>query len=429
MNCTEFQDKLADLFDKEVDPKTFAQMKKHMETCPKCKALYEELVETTEELQPKHSPIATTQTPVIPMHKSSRTWLRYAASAAIFFVGLAIGASNFFSQDAKATTPFSFKEAINSVRNVGSYSLQLEVRTTPNENFAHFDPQADFIPVCMQKLTVDGKTYWRVEKQSGRTIVNNAFCQYMWIPNGTQYIGSLNSNFLEVYALFLEPTRLFNLQQIALQLGKDVQSKTQQTDSTVTITTSFEVEDTELSAIFNETSSTKVVTIQNTCTKADGLLRSLSVSIDWNGKQIEILRSTGIHYNLSLDKEELLSIPQEGEWIDLRNGIASISDQARLDILSHENAITAAQRILSALITGNTEEASEALIYYKKSLPGIHQDFSNCQVSEFSLRKDANYIGVLIFYNLTRPNGKKEIRHIALRNDNPQHIWILDGGI
>jgi hypothetical protein len=53
----------------------------------------------------------------------------------------------------------------------------------------------------------------------------------------------------------------------------------------------------------------------------------------------------------------------------------------------------------------------------------------NCKASDFQVRKESSYVGVYVFYTLTSPNGKQEKRRVALRNDNQQHIWILDGGL
>lgn len=170
-----------------------------------------------------------------------------------------------------------------------------------------------------------------------------------------------------------------NMQQMALQLHKDIQSSTQVTDSTITVTTSFEVDGTELSAIFNNTSSTKVVTIQNTCSMPDGLLRSLHVWIDWHGEKVEIIRSRDIQYNVAIDRDSLLRLPAEADWIDLTQGIAPLKDDMRLALLSQETPVNAAQRILQALISGQTDEATVALHYYKDVLPTLVKMFEGCK--------------------------------------------------
>ena len=53
MNCKEFKEKVADLFDKTIDMKTERECKEHMAHCPACKAYYDELRETYALLQPE----------------------------------------------------------------------------------------------------------------------------------------------------------------------------------------------------------------------------------------------------------------------------------------------------------------------------------------------------------------------------------------
>lgn len=436
MNCNEFKNQLADLFDQEISAKTWAEMKEHMATCPDCRAEYEALKEVADDLLPKHSPVQEKQIEKTPVEapqialRPRRRWMNIAASVALFAVGLVLGSTHFFSESAQAAaSPFSFEQAIQSVRNVGSYLLQLQVRTLPDENYAHFDPHAEFMDVTMQKQTLNNHDYWRVEKKEGRTIVCDSREQYMWVPGKMYLKGGPQANFLENFTLFLEPTRLLNMQQMALQLHKDIQSTTQVTDSTITVTTSFEVDGTELSAIFNNTSSTKVVTIQNTCSMPDGLLRSLHVWIDWHGEKVEIIRSRDIQYNVAIDRDSLLQLPAEADWLDLTQGIAPLKDDMRLALLSQETPVNAAQRILQALISGQTDEATEALHYYKDVLPTLVKMFEGCKVSDFTVRREKSYAGVFVFYTLTHPDGKTETCHVALRNDNQQHLWLLDGGI
>jgi predicted anti-sigma-YlaC factor YlaD len=75
MNCNEFKEKVADLFDKNIDMQTQAQLSEHMDNCPECKAYYEELRETFNLLQPQEPAIMTKA-------KSSNKLWHYAAAAA-----------------------------------------------------------------------------------------------------------------------------------------------------------------------------------------------------------------------------------------------------------------------------------------------------------------------------------------------------------
>ena len=54
----------------------------------------------------------------------------------------------------------------------------------------------------------------------------------------------------------------------------------------------------------------------------------------------------------------------------------------------------------------------------------------NCRVSEVcEATTNKDYAGTTVHYKLHRPDGTVEQRHIALRRDNPQKIWMVDGGL
>ena len=55
MNCKEFRHHVADLFDKEVSPRTKAECQQHMDECEACRNYYHELSQAAEMLRPKHN--------------------------------------------------------------------------------------------------------------------------------------------------------------------------------------------------------------------------------------------------------------------------------------------------------------------------------------------------------------------------------------
>ena len=61
MDCKEFRNVVADLFDKDVRPQIKAECEKHISQCAECRAYYEDLLSTTELLRPKHSPVSKSE--------------------------------------------------------------------------------------------------------------------------------------------------------------------------------------------------------------------------------------------------------------------------------------------------------------------------------------------------------------------------------
>lgn len=422
MNCNEFKEKVADLFDKNIDMQTQAQLSEHMDNCPECKAYYEELRETFNLLQPQEPAIMTKA-------KSSHKLWHYAAAAAIFVFGFVIGWSHLFSTPAVAeSTRITFlQQRILSVQNVGSFQMDVYARTSPQGNFAYFDPAMPFIKTDIQLLRQNDSLFYRVEKENGRTIVSDGSNQYMWIPNALYLKGNRGANFLERFANLVFPERLLNMQKSAIVLSKENKVIQAETDTTVVLTIEGTEKNSDLQQLFETGKMDDCsVIIENTFTKNDGLLRFVKLWIIKDGQRTMLLHIDNIRYNVILSKAEIISLP-DAEWTDVAKQESLSSD--RLEQLQNESAEQAAKRILEAIIKGNEKQASEALVYYKSVFNTLSMKLKDCKASDFQVRKESSYVGVYVFYTLTSPNGKQEKRHVALRNDNLQHIWILDGGL
>lgn len=422
MNCNEFKEKVADLFDKNIDMQTQAQLSEHMDNCPECKAYYKELRETFNLLQPQEPAIMTKA-------KSSHKFWHYAAAAAIFVFGFVIGWSHLFSTPAVAErTRITFlQQSIMSVQNVGSFQMEVYARTSPQGNFAYFDPAMPFIKTDIQLLRQNDSLFYRVEKENGRTIVSDGSNQYMWIPNALYLKGNRGANFLERFANLVFPERLLNMQKSAIVLSKENKVIQAETDTTVVLTIEGTEKNSDLQQLFETGKMDDCsVIIENTFTKNDGLLRFVKLWIIKDGQRTMLLHIDNIRYNVILSKAEIISLP-DAEWTDVAKQ-ESLSS-GRLEQLQNESAEQAAKRIFEAIIKGNEKQASEALVYYKSVFNDLSMKLKDCKASDFQVRKESSYVGVYVFYTLTSPNGKQEKRHVALRNDNQQHIWILDGGL
>ena len=130
-----------------------------------------------------------------------------------------------------------------------------------------------------------------------------------------------------------------------------------------------------------------------------------------------------------LNRTRITQIPN-AQWTDVSKTTSDTNTaNDRLNKLQQETAAQAAERILQAIISGNNNQASEALVYYKNMLPALSEKMKGCKVSGFQERRDGDYVGTYVFYTLTHPDGNEEQKHIAVRNDNEKQIWIVDGGL
>lgn len=422
MNCNDFKEKVVDLFDKDIDMQAQAQLREHMANCHDCKAYYDELRKTFNILQPLDT--ANIRTTKI----THRLW-RYAAAVAIFLFGFVIGWNHLFStpavaDDAKLTF---LQQSIQSVQNVGSFQMEVYARTTQQENFATFDPAMPFVKIDIKLLRQNDFLFYRVEKANGRTVVSDGRNQYMWIPNVLYLKGSQESDFLEHFANLIFPERLLTIQKSAIKLSNENKMTQVESDSTIVLTVDGVEKNSDLRQLFEtgKMDDCRLI-VENTFTKNDGLLRFVKLWVIKDGKKILLLHIDNIRYNVMLNKGEITRLPA-AEWTDITEQRATSSN--RLKQLQNETPQQAAKRILNAIIADKDSQAVEALIYYKSILPQLIHKLKGCKVSAFETRKDSSYVGVYVFYTLTTPEGNREKRHIAIRNDNEQHIWIVDGGL
>ena len=422
MNCNDFKEKVVDLFDKDIDMQAQAQLREHMANCHDCKAYYDDLRKTFNILQPL-------DTANIRKTKITHRLWRYAAAVAIFLFGFVIGWNHLFStpavaDDAKLTF---LQQSIQSVQNVGSFQMEVYARTTQQENFATFDPAMPFVKIDIKLLRQNDFLFYRVEKANGRTVVSDGRNQYMWIPNVLYLKGSQESDFLEHFANLIFPERLLTIQKSAIKLSNENKMTQVESDSTIVLTVDGVEKNSDLRQLFEtgKMDDCRLI-VENTFTKTDGLLRFVKLWVIKDGKKNLLLHIDNIRYNVMLNKGEITRLPT-AEWTDITEQRATSSN--RLKQLQNETPQQAAKRILNAIIADKDSQAAEALIYYKSILPQLIHKLKGCKVSAFETRKDSSYVGVYVFYTLTTPEGNREKRHIAIRNDNEQHIWIVDGGL
>ena len=305
MNCNDFKEKVADLFDKTIDMQTQAQLDEHMANCHECKAYYDELRETFNMLQPQET-ANTSKAKATP-----RLW-RYAAAAAIFLFGFVIGWNHLFSTPAAAEDArLSFlQQGIRSVQNVGSFQMEVYARTTPRDNFAYFDPAMPFVKTDIQLLRQNDSLFYRVEKANGRTVVSDGSEQYMWIPNALYLKGSRDANFLERFANLMFPERLLAMQKSAIALSKENKVTQTKTDTTVVLTVEGTEKYSDLQQLFETGKMDDCrVTVENTFTKNDGLLRFVKLWVIKDGKKTLLLHIDNIRYNVMLSKGDITRLP------------------------------------------------------------------------------------------------------------------------
>lgn len=423
MDCKDFKTRVADLFDVRVDKDSCRELFAHIEECPECKLYYEDMKAAFSLLQPRRTFTWQSQRP---KRKPRRRMWNAVAAVVISLVSFGLGWSHLFTSSARAAegTPFTLADGVKYVQNVGSFRMVAYVRTTPDENFAYFDSKADFVRVNIGLMRQNDSIFFRVEKEGGRTVVCDGVSQYMWTGKGGYFKAGLDAGFLESFANLLHPERLLEMQRQVVYFSEKNKETRIETDSTIVINVEGKQFGNDLDELFmSGRNSLYPVTIKNVFSRNDGLLRYVEVAV--NG--VVMMRVNDIRYNVMMSKKSLVALPDvtADTWNEMK---PQSIEKSRLKALQGMSAEEAAQYMIEALCNG-TAAGNPAFVQYKNFMPKLSKLYKGCKASDFTSRSGGDYAGVHVFYKLTRPDGRTEQAHIAIRNDNEQHIWIVDGGL
>lgn len=146
-----------------------------------------------------------------------------------------------------------------------------------------------------------------------------------------------------------------------------------------------------------------------------------------NGSRILVLESRGFSYTSDLHFKDIVDIPRsEYIWIDMRRDLHI--DSEKLMMLRNETPENAAQRILSAVFSGDVESVREAMFLYEPSLMNYLRDY------EFVRCKDVIHPGGLpdrtfVVADVRTPQGGNTELVFSIRKDIAGGFWIVNGGL
>lgn len=416
MTCEEFKNTIVDWFDCSPTTLLPPECSEHMTHCPECARYFDEMCAIAAQLR-IHLPSRKNE-------HSSRLIRRLMSAAAIlliFLCGVLTGLSNLFSTSVNAGTAQSefLSNAARHLSNVGNYFVEFETRSTPYETFCHLDATQPFIRMTLRVMHQNDSLFWRMEKENGRTITFDGSQQILW-NNNNVVVGNKDVGFLEQW---LHPDNLLHRQTMFTDHADDRKTNMKETDSTIVVTSEGTIKNMEGKNIRYR--------IENAFTKTTNLLQGIRIWQEYKGNMVLVLRSTACKYNIALTKDDILQPPSRFFATRLETEIPSVTatkKQARQ--LRKETATQAAERILNALISRKPELATEALYYCQSELPQLMDAFQGCTASSFSKPETRkNYSGVVVFFQLTRPDGQIQKKYIALRRDNKYQFWMFDGGL
>lgn len=444
MNCNDCKNNMHQLFDESADTSLIAALKNHIEMCQSCSEEFGEMQSVFTTLQPKteiKAPLLLKQNIINDLSKNNskvkegkvkRMQLspfikKVMAVAAVI---MAIVISIFFfdkngtsGNTAKAASSF-FENSILANNLVKNMIIKFSVRTEPKDNFELIGKEYNMVEHTIIK-TFDKPEKWRVEKP-GRIVLFDGNNQYLWIPEIKEAVkGPKNAGFIDWMKILLDPSSiLWKEEAEAKSNSSKITMKEFQGKLFVTITSKAQgnfLNDYMKNKSINESDNRREYVFDNK-TK---LLKGLKIYLLDNKKETLILNIESIDYDAAIDPSVFaITLPTGVEWKELNLAVTN-------ENFSNITSKRAAELIFEALAKKDFNSDKEVWTQYnfisKKILGSTYGGMQVIKIGEPF--KSGNYPGEFIPYEIKLNDGTIKNWKLALRNDNPNKVWMVDGGL
>lgn len=438
MNCRYYQELLTDLLAGKLTPAQQQQLERHLAECPACAAECRSAREALDAVTPHidatppagfESRLLETVRRAAPAPErlaSQRRRRRLIRSAAGIFSAaalLAIALMTGLNTPVRAARS-CFRQAIVSMSGLKSLDMELQVRTRAGDNFGYIDPDLDFVPHTLRVVFTPG-LMWRIEKP-GRTAVYDGMRIHQWMNFGDGTVQDGNPGFLEDLTSFIDP-RILMLREQELTTSTDgsvytVTRNAQTIRLTVTAPAQgdYEQSDYALNSSITESDNRREYTFD----ADNGQLLGARVTVITDRGERPVLEMTKIVYDAPVDTAALTALPEGIAWNDLRRPLSGTR-------LAGVRAREAAELILRAMNGWDTEVLNEALRFFGPNgcelVRGIYEGVIPSEIGEPV--RSGEYPGQFVPCKLLMRDGSVREIMLALRNDNAEGCWVVDGGI
>lgn len=446
MDCGKCKLEMVNLFDSEVNPMEVTNILEHIQQCPNCFVEYENTKKVLSTLKPIQQPnapfllkqnimnqlkmeeqkMSTQETKTVKLNSRFKKVLSIAAVFAILMVAIPVldNTTNIFNHSARAANNF-FESSIKATQFIKNMVIKLKVRTDASDNFALVGTTYDMINHTIYK-TFEPSTKWRIEK-SGRTLVNDGYFQYLFVSKVDGYFkNTKNSTIAEWFLILLDPEKVLSKEQNNIKADGS----------------KFKMEEKDGLMYFTITSNAKGNFINDYCKnssieesdnrreyifdKNTKLLKGLKIFILEGKNETLIAEITSIDYNTTID-ESLFSInlPKGTEWFDL-------SKEINNETFKNISSKRAAELFFEGLSNSDWKVVAQTFEFISSNslkVKEVKDKFGGLTLVKLGEPfKSGQYPGEFVPYEIKLKSGKTIKHNLAVRNDNPNKVWIVDGG-
>ncbi|MBR2073398.1 MAG: hypothetical protein IJ976_07040 [Alistipes sp.] len=361
-----------------------------------------------------------------------RYWLGAAASAAAV---VAIAITLTLNSPAYAARKY-FSLALVVMQQAKTMIMTGKLRTEAEEPIDYINPQADFVPATI-KVIYDEPMLFSIEKEGGRAVLykgadGTGDYVYQWSNfNNTlsgwknQHAGFVNK---EIEAI-LNPRILLETEYRIAESNKGTDYEIIEVGEMVIVRVATTAQgDYSQSDYRLNTSLAEANTLREyTFDKNTGLLHKLRIVIMIDDKPVTIMESESIDYNEPLTVADLYN---KALFDSITFNDMSIRAEASSPLIGIE-ADEAAEIILKAMQTWDMNILNTAMTLYKgDTMKVLESRYKGVEVKSIGKAQSSGlYPGKFVKCKVIMPDGSKETLMLALRNDNKQGVWVVDGGL
>ena len=355
------------------------------------------------------------------------TWKKIASIAAILLVSLAIVpifGQQLFNPNAKAMSLLN--TSIEAISNIKYMNISFQVRSIPGDNLDLIDTKGDFIDYKLWKEFAPAEK-WRIEKP-GLTVVMDGENQYKFMEKaGIGFVGSTKARFVDWMKMLLDPQKILQNEKTFASKHK-AEYKIDKTNTETLLTISAKAQGDFknpylLNSSIPESNNRRVYHFDKTTNR----LTALEVYVTENKTEILVLKLKSVEYNEVIEPETFkITLPEGTKWVQLKE-----IEPNTQNATAAKNPEEAANLFFESLAKKDWETVYKLFpsIEQSSNVENIKQEYAGLHIISIGKPfKSGMYAGQFVPYEIQLKSGETQSENLAVRNDNTDKIWQIDGG-
>ena len=312
------------------------------------------------------------------------------------------------------------REAIDALRNSENIEMTVEVRTRPIENFRYINVNDDFVTHHIDIESTDSLFRWKVDKGE-RIAESNGTDTYTWLPSlnlGWHIVGDDKDNILGYLANFLTPRKILEKEFENCLSNKNAEYKVVKNGTDIILTVHSSPQGNFDNPYMLNSSIAESETIRRYVIDSESKrLRSASVNVIANNREIEVLKVTSIDYDSQ--RKEIYKVDPNIRFFKIEMqpiGLIGLS------------AEEAASTILNAFADWNDSILTKVFIPEVYETAYRERFQGSTLISVGRSFKSGNNNSTFVPYSLKLKDGTTQRHNIALQKTE-YGGWIVVGGL